>query len=85
MLAARRASPALRGGDLEVLPAPADVVAFARRADGDRRVVLVNFGAAPADVPLDGAWTVAVASAGEAGGRYPGVLAGEAAVVLAPA
>jgi alpha-glucosidase len=85
MLAARRASPALRGGDLELLPAPADVLAFARRADGDRRVVLVNFGAAPADVPHDGAWTVAVASAGEAGGRYPGVLAGEAAVVLAPA
>jgi alpha-glucosidase len=85
MLAARRASPALRGGDLELLPAPADVLAFARRAGGDRRVVLVNFGAAPADVPLDGAWTVAVASAGEAGGRYPGVLAGEAAVVLAPA
>ena len=63
LLAARRRSPALRRGDLSLRPAGGEVLAFERRAAADRRLVLVNFGDQPADVRLDGDWTIEIATA----------------------
>ncbi|HEV3227300.1 MAG TPA: alpha-amylase family glycosyl hydrolase [Acidimicrobiales bacterium] len=43
LLASRRASPALRCGDLTLLDAPGGVLAYERVEDQDHRIVLVNF------------------------------------------
>ncbi len=90
VLAARRASPALRLGDIELLEAPEGVLAFVRTGgdgdDGDRRVVLVNFGSDPVSFAPRGGWTVEVASDGrEEGQRFGGSVAGDTALVLRPA
>jgi alpha-glucosidase len=87
LLAARRASPALRAGDLELLDAGDDVVAWRRRAAGDERVVVVGMGPAPATVPLDGAWVVEVASddPAAAGTPFAGAVGPDTAVLLRPA
>ena len=87
LLAARRASPALRHGDLRLLDAlPGEVLGYERidGDTGDRRTVLVNFGPAPADTLLDGDWSVEVASDGGGEERYTGCLRGYAAAVLRP-
>ncbi len=86
LLAARRASPALRLGDLEVLDAPEGVLAWSRVHAADRRTVAVNFTGAPRPVPLDGdGWVVEVASDGAGEGRpWSGRLGADQAVVLAP-
>jgi alpha-glucosidase len=63
LLAARRASPALAGGDWAPLDAPADVIAYRRSAGADKRVVLLNLGDEQRSVALDGAWEVEVATA----------------------
>jgi len=83
LLAARRASVALRLGSWEPLPAPDDVLAFRRRHEHDERVVLINFSERTLECPLDGAWIVQVASddSGEAH-PYRGTLAAEQALVL---
>jgi alpha-glucosidase len=44
LIAERRASPVLRRGTYRTLPAPRNVFAYARELDGERRVVLLNFG-----------------------------------------
>ena len=89
LLAVRRASPALRLGDICVLPSPRDVIAYERAGGGDRRRVVVNFGEAPAQVGMDGRWTVEVASTGPVaageGERFEGVVAGDSALLLRPA
>jgi len=70
LLAARRASPALRLGSLELLEdVPGDVVAYDRVHGDDRRRVWIDFGASPGPHP-DG-WTA--------------VLATDAAALLRPA
>ncbi|MEO5680678.1 MAG: alpha-amylase family glycosyl hydrolase, partial [Acidimicrobiales bacterium] len=81
LLAARRASPALRSGAFAWLASPPDVLAYERRLGDDRRVVLVNQGDATAVVELDGAWQVELATDGAS---EPGALAGDAALVLRP-
>ncbi|HZP42746.1 MAG TPA: alpha-amylase family glycosyl hydrolase [Candidatus Binatia bacterium] len=81
LLAARRASPALRAGDQTLRPAPDGVVAWERTAGTDRRTVLVNF--TDRAVACAAAGTVEVASDGEGEGRpYAGTLAPDQAVVL---
>jgi alpha-glucosidase len=61
LLAARRASPALRLGTLEMLnDVPDDVVAYDRVHGDDRRRVWVDFG--PHRTPPPGSWTVEVAT-----------------------
>jgi alpha-glucosidase len=62
LLAARRASDALRSGTFTWLSAPLGVLAYRRAvAGGDVRVVLVNFVAGPATVALPGGtWAVEV-------------------------
>jgi alpha-glucosidase len=86
LLAARRASPALRLGDFEVLDAGPDVVAW-RRGDGTGagdRSVAVNMGAAPAAIDLAG--TVLVASDGvDEGAAFTGTLEPDRAVLVEPA
>jgi alpha-glucosidase len=83
LLAARRASPALRLGSYERLPAPVGAVAYRRSRDEDDRVVIVNFTDAPVAVPVAGDRTVEVASDGEGeGARYSGEVASSAAVLL---
>ena len=88
MLAARKASPALRGGDVRGLDAAAEeatVLAFERLQGDDRRTVLVNFGATPAEVALDGDWRVEIDSEGAVEGEsFAGTLGGDQALVLRP-
>jgi alpha-glucosidase len=87
LLAARKASPALRRGDLRLLDA--DVLAWERvdPATGDRRAVLVDVGGDGGAVPAGVAgWTVEVASDGPDGEGQPldHALAPGRAVVLHP-
>jgi alpha-glucosidase len=83
LLAVRRASPALRHGDITLLDAPDDVLAYRRSARGDERIVLVNFGGARADVPVDGRWEL-IAASDPAVRRWDGELPASAAVILGP-
>ena len=87
LLAARRASPALSVGDLDLLPAPVGVLAYRRSAGGDRRVVVVNFTDAAASADVGGRWTVEVSSAPALpeGKPFGGTVPASAALVLAPA
>jgi alpha-glucosidase len=77
-LALRRDSAALRRGGLELGDdAPDGVLAYERRAGDDRRLVWVNFAAAPA--PLPEGWVVELATAETDDGLPP-----DAAAVLRP-
>jgi alpha-glucosidase len=83
LLALRSATPALQRGSLALLDAPDDVLAFERALDGERWIVLVNFGPEAREVPLAGAFTRVVASDGaRAGVAFDGVLCAEQAVLL---
>ena len=83
LLAARRASPALRLGGCTRLAAPDGVLAFRRVEGPDARVVIVNFTDSACDVPLEGDWQVEVASdCGEEDAAYPGRLAADQALLL---
>lgn len=50
-LAWRKTHPALIGGDLELVAAPAPLVAFRRIGEGERLLVVINFGDDIADLP----------------------------------
>ncbi|GAM97482.1 maltodextrin glucosidase [alpha proteobacterium U9-1i] len=54
MIAMRRSSAALRVGDIRMLDAPGDVLAFERSAGGERVLCLFNLGAAPAAYTASG-------------------------------
>ncbi|HLT16234.1 MAG TPA: alpha-amylase family glycosyl hydrolase [Acidimicrobiales bacterium] len=83
LLVARRGSAALQVGDQELLDAPEGVLAWRRAAGDDERVVVVNMGAAAAEVDLAG--TVEVASDGKGEGEpFAGHLDADAAVLLRP-
>ncbi|MGH7894069.1 MAG: alpha-amylase family glycosyl hydrolase, partial [Candidatus Binatia bacterium] len=73
LLRARRASPALQTGALVVRDAPTPVLAYERRADGERWTVLVNFAQETVACPANGAIVVASDGVGE-GSRYAGKL-----------
>jgi alpha-glucosidase len=84
LLAARRASPALHAGELELLDAPEGVLAYRRSSGSDERVVAVSFVDAEVRVGLR-RWTVEVASDGAGEGRrFDGRLGPTQAVVLRP-
>jgi alpha-glucosidase len=72
-------------GSWEALDAPDDVLAYGRREGGDRRVVLVSMADTDRGVPLDGDWSIEVASdgAGE-GGPYEGRIGPDQGLVLRP-
>jgi alpha-glucosidase len=87
LLAARRESPALHGGEWDLLPSPRGVLAFERRSGDDHRVVAVNFTPLPVPVELAGNWSVQLSSAASgsrAGAPYAGTLGGDEAVLLSP-
>ncbi|MDP9933270.1 alpha-amylase family glycosyl hydrolase [Variovorax paradoxus] len=50
LIALRRAQPALNRGNYEALDTEGDVLAYARNCEGQRLVVLLNFGATPAPI-----------------------------------
>jgi alpha-glucosidase len=82
-IAVRRASAALRGGAQRMVESPDGVLAFEREADGDRRLVIVNFTCRPSRIVPDGDWTVEVASDGVGEGRpFDGDLRPDVALVL---
>jgi len=82
-LAARKASPALQRGTLELLDAPDDVLAFRREHGADVRTVVLHFGDGAVDTGFRG--TVEVASAGtNVGHGFDGRLGPDEAVVLRP-
>lgn len=87
LLADRRASTALRQGDLEVLDVHDDVLAYRRRSGDDERVVLVAMGGGQVELDLAGTWTVRRCSLGRTapGTTFDGRLAADQALVLAPA
>lgn len=88
LLTARRGSEALRLGTLAVLPSAEGTIVWHRVADGDERVVAVNFGAEPAALDLTGDWVVEVASEGdgtEARSPTPTSVPPDSALVLRPA
>jgi alpha-glucosidase len=86
LLRARRQSPALRHGDLEVLDLHPDIVAYRRRHGEDRRLVVVSTAAQPVTVSPPGEWQVEVASGRrEQRERFDGTIAGREAVLLRPA
>jgi alpha-glucosidase len=84
LLAARRASPALRRGGIRLLDAPEDVLAYDRVAGNDRRRVLASFSADHRRVPLEGAWRPIVSSRPGAARDWDGVLEPGEAVILRP-
>ncbi|HMC69435.1 MAG TPA: alpha-amylase family glycosyl hydrolase, partial [Mycobacteriales bacterium] len=82
----RRASSALHGGDLEVLPGPSGTLRFVRRCEGDERLVLLNFTASDVSVPVGTAYEVQVASHDvRVSGAYDGTVPAETALLLRPA
>jgi len=85
LLAARRASPALRGGDFEWLDAPGGALAWRRRDGEDERVVAVSFVDEPQELSLEGRHDVEVASDGRGeGDGFDGQLRAGSALVLRP-
>jgi alpha-glucosidase len=87
MLAARRSSPALRGGEQQILSFGASVddavLALRRFTPDDERIVLVSFADASIDVPVDG--EVVVASDGRReGAAFDGRLLPRSAVIVRP-
>jgi alpha-glucosidase len=94
LLAARKASPALREGSMALLVPGAgagdlDVVAWERTAGDERRVVAVSFVAEPRGftAPAGPGWVVEVTSAdaGREGEAFSGILDPYEAAVLRPA
>jgi len=49
----RKAHPALRTGEIRIIPVPAPFLTFERRTETQRIVVVFNFDRAPAALPLD--------------------------------
>lgn len=54
LISERRSSPALRRGSYRSIAAPKSVFAYIREADGERRLVALNFSSRPARVAIPG-------------------------------
>lgn len=84
LLHARRASPALQAGGLELLDAPPGVLAYRRSVGAELRAVAVNFTDAPQPAPIAGWVEVASDGRGE-GAALGGRLGPDQAVLVDPA
>jgi alpha-glucosidase len=85
LIEVRRGSDALRHGHLAELPSPPQVLAYQRDAEGDRRVVAVNFAAQELELQLEGEWRVEVSSdRTKEGQTFTGCVGGETGIVLVP-
>jgi alpha-glucosidase len=83
LLAARRRSPALHLGSLELLPAPQGLIAYRRARATDERVVLLNFLSQVVELELPGNWAVEIASDGVGeGASFAGRLEPDQALLL---
>jgi len=82
LLAARRASPALRLGSWRPLTAPSGCLAWLREHGSDRRAIVVNFANEGAAVRLEGGWRVEVASTGPEGGPFANRVEPDQALIL---
>ncbi len=86
LLRARHDDATLHGGSLELLDAPAGVLAYDRVGPAGRRRVLANFEDSPVEVVSEGSWRVSLATSRQREGEaFDGMLGGTAAVVLTPA
>jgi alpha-glucosidase len=88
VLAARRGSPALRLGGLELLASAPGTLAWRRAADDDERLVAVSFGDDVAELRVEGDWLVEVASdrdGSESGAEAPATIEPDTALLLRPA
>ena len=86
VLAARRDSPALCHGTIELLKSGEGVLAYRRAADGDARTVVVNFTDQPQRADVDATWVVDLSSSGRFDGQpFAGDLEPDEAVILRPA
>ncbi|MDE0802632.1 MAG: alpha-amylase family glycosyl hydrolase [Acidimicrobiales bacterium] len=83
VLAARRASPALQVGSLDLVDLHPEVLSFRRRHGEDERTVHVNFGDEVVELDTPSA-TLVVSSSGATEGTFDGHLPGGAAVVVRP-
>jgi alpha-glucosidase len=83
LLAARRASPALQVGSLELLETPPGTLGWRRVQDGDERTVVLNMSDAAVEIALGG--TVEVSSDGSSESQpFSGTLSPDTAVLLHP-
>ncbi|MBI2704857.1 MAG: alpha-amylase [Actinobacteria bacterium] len=85
LISARKESPALLTGGIELLDAPRGVLAFSRRdvATADLRTVLVNFADETIDLEGFGSCEVVVSTApGGEGARFTGTVSGASGVLL---
>jgi alpha-glucosidase len=85
ILAARRASPALRHGTMEVLPSAEGTLVWHRVQGQDERIVAISFSDDVAELSLGGSWSVEVTSdgdGGEAGAEAPATIEPDTAIIL---
>jgi alpha-glucosidase len=85
LIAVRRGNAALTGGIYRTVAANDDLLAYMREADGDRVLMVLNFGGGPAEFPLERAGKVLVsASSSRDGERIVGsiTLAGHEGAVI---
>ena len=86
LIAARKASPALRLGSWEELPSPPPVLAWRRSAGADQRIVCINFADHALPLSCSGAWRVQISSDGGCEGEtFSGEVTPEQGLVLQPA
>lgn len=83
LLAARRSSPALQLGDLELLEVPDGALGWRRRHGDDERTTVLNQSDRPIVVPVTATVDVASDGRGE-GAPFTGTLAPDTAVLLRP-
>jgi alpha-glucosidase len=84
LLALRHASPALQQGAYRALDQSDKVFAYERAAADQRLLIVLNFAARPATLPIDGAWRVRLSSLGRADSNVRDTLtvaANEAAIL----
>lgn len=85
ILAARKDSPALQIGGMELLDAPEGTLAFRRTSGKEERAVIVNFTAGDPSLDLAGSWeTVVSTDRVREGRRFDGGLGPHEAVILRP-
>jgi alpha-glucosidase len=83
LLRARRASPALALGDLELLQVPGGILVYRRHAPGDARTVVINYSDASASIDIAAGLVIEVASDGRGeGDRFEGTLGPDQALIL---
>jgi alpha-glucosidase len=88
LLRLRRSSRPLRVGAMNVLEAPAGLVAWERSNDDERVLVVINMSDEPAAFDPGGAWVVELDSSVDAAGEaqpYAATVAAQTGVVLVPA